>query len=107
MIHSKELKLGTKIKFNAEYIRYIKSNYATGEKEWISISVNERQGIIVGLRTIADGTVYYDAEEGNHFIPKTYKKCALVAFDINRKFARVPIENIYLDVKEESCPKEN
>ena len=102
MIHWKELKLGTKIKFNAEYIRVCKSNYTVLEKEWVSVSINEKKGIIIGLRTIADGTTYYDSEEGYHFIPKRYKKCALVAFDINRNFTRVPIENIYLDVEEKT-----
>jgi hypothetical protein len=94
MIDVKELRLGTKISFDAEYIRVFKNYFAVQERTWISVKTPSQEGIVVGLRTIADGTVHYDMEEGNTFSPRSYKSCAIVATHIRRKFSKVPIENI-------------
>lgn len=94
MIDTKELKLGTKISFDAEYIRVFKNHYAVQERTWTSVKISSQKGIVIGLRTIVDGNVYYDMEEGNSFIGKKYKSCAIVATHIRRKFSKVPIKNI-------------
>jgi len=96
MIDTKELKLGMKVIFDAEYIRVFKNYFAVQERTWTSVMIKPQEGIVVGLRTIVDGTVHYDMEEGNSFVGKNYKRCAIVATHIRRKLVKVPIEYIQL-----------
>ena len=81
-----KIKLGEKLIFSAQFIRIIKNDY----KEWIIKETPVQSGIIVGIRTIYDGTVDYDMEEGNSFQRTRHKQCYLVAVDLNKNFIRVP-----------------
>jgi len=93
MIDTKELKLGLKVIFDAEYIR-IETSKKIPFKEWTKVYIKPKIGIIIGVRTIYDGNIWRDYEEGITFERTNHKQCALVVENLYRNSVRVPIECI-------------
>lgn len=52
--------------------------------EWVKRG-NHRYGVLVGIRTLSDGTIDWSFDEPVTFYPETYFTAYLVAFDLRRK----------------------
>lgn len=90
------LELGTPVQFTAIYIR---CNANTGSyrvrKYWYAKECKPRTGLIVGIRTLSNGTrEWIDSEKGYEYNPIEYLQAALVVFDMRRKPVLVPIDAI-------------
>lgn len=67
------------------------------KKEWKPRPCIERKGIVVGTRTLWDGTLYYesDGQDGllSYFTFGNHVPALLVAYALNRKPVLVPLDN--------------
>lgn len=86
-----KIKLGEEIVFSTQFIRSINKDH----KEWVIKTIPTQSGIIVGIRTIYDGDVDYDMEEGNSFQRTHHKQCYIVATDLNKNFVKIPIDCLH------------
>lgn len=84
------LVLGTHIAYTQRYARY----KTWTRSEWRIVNIPRTNGVSIGYRTIASGRRDYDQGEGFIFIPETYHRVALVAFDLYCNPVHVPIESI-------------
>lgn len=60
---------------------------------WESRPCPKTKGILIGIRTLADGTIEW-TDEGWIFYPSARKKAGLVAFDIRRRPVLVAWEDL-------------
>jgi hypothetical protein len=91
---TEKLTLGHPITYTATYRRWSKGDL----RWWQTQEHDERQGIVIGIRTLWDGDVYtehLDAEDGggvsSTFTGREHKQAYLVAYALNRKPILVPI----------------
>lgn len=64
-------------------------------KYWKSLEMKiSRKGIFLGYRTLSDGYLDYDYEEGNTFIPEKFFKVALVCLSERENPVYVPLKFI-------------
>lgn len=82
------LELGTKVHFDHSSILW-RETLAGRVRRWVPTRWNKgyMEGVIVGWRTLANGTVEYgnDWDAGDEFRPTEHFKAYLVAFDMRRK----------------------
>lgn len=62
--------------------------------EWVKRG-NHRYGIIIGVRTLSNGTIDWSFDEPVTFYPETYFTAYIVAFDLRRK----PVHLLPADVE--------
>ena len=64
-------------------------------KHWVQYPLKkQREGIIIGARTLSNGVNSWEEDMGNVFTPQSYFKAYLVAFDLRRKPLFVKLEDI-------------
>jgi hypothetical protein len=90
------LELGTVVQFSQTYSRHGKNRIGYGiDKYWRRNDNTTHTGIVVGIRTISNGTrKWVGSEEGYEYTPTEYLQAALVAFDLRRKPVLVPIDAV-------------
>lgn len=99
MEHTHRVYLGQRIVFNQRLVRRTYYNYrANGYRErmkrWdITPMAEPKEGIIVGIRTLSNGTTDYDNESGHMYDPKEHFRAILVYTSVTRKPVYVPINN--------------
>lgn len=54
-------------------------------RKWSSIPIKETKVVVIGSRTLANGWVDGDRQEGFFFVPKEYIKALLVVKDLYTK----------------------
>lgn len=93
---TEKVRLGQPVKFTATLER----RRVRDARYWEEVASEELEGIIVGTRTLWNGTVYteqLDAEDGggvySTFLQSEHKPALLVAFALNRKPVLVPLDN--------------
>lgn len=82
--NEKEIALGTSVSITSKMVRMSKYNRDSRgvEKYWeIRNFKQTRTGILLGFRTISNGRVVHDYEDGNYFVPKEYYRVALVCLN--------------------------
>lgn len=98
-----KLKLGQKVSFNVYYARYCKTingKYGWSRnryKYWEKMSCDKKEGIVVGLRTLSNGSVNYDSEEGYTYTVDKPVLAALVAISVRYSIIKVPLEDIIVE----------
>jgi hypothetical protein len=86
--------LGQRIKVFSKYKRVHKYDSGhVGIRIWKETPINT-DGIIIGFRTLSNGTVTYN-EEGAYFNPSDHFRAILVVSNVNNKPYFVPYEAIY------------
>jgi hypothetical protein len=89
------LKLGQKVTFNKILKRYYKRRGGiVRDKYWKEIDVDKQNGILIGIRTLSNGTVEYDYEEGYTYKLKETVKAVIIATTLRSKFLKIPFDNI-------------
>jgi hypothetical protein len=58
-----------------------------------------KTGILIGLRTLANGITYYEEDSGRLFVPKEYVRAALVALSIRTKPVLVLLDAVENEIK--------
>jgi len=98
-----ELKLGKRISFKTIYRRHdkkIPTKWGTfGHnrfKYWKKIDVKKQKGIVVGLRTLSNGSTSYDSEEGYTYTRKESVYVVLVSTTLRNEILKIPLEDIIL-----------
>ncbi len=64
---------------------WAKSGYLTGET----------LGVIVGVRTLSNGEVYWEFEGIPRYVRKETVRAYLVAYDMNRDIVRLKVEDVH------------
>lgn len=59
------------------------------------------EGVVVGIRTLSNGVVTYDAEEGNTYRQKETFQALVIAHSMRSKPVYVRLEDVELITKEE------
>lgn len=85
--------LGDRVTFTAEYLRrwLPPSGKGDGRKVWVVCPLPKwnrpgaREGIVVGLRTLSNGTITYNYDAGPDYRADDTVPAVLIAFDIRRK----------------------
>lgn len=83
-----EIKIGQKLNVKSSLKRVlIRGNYHTqSRKEWVEVKLfKEIEVIVVGIRTISDGKIWYMGDEGTCYTPDVFRKALLVTKNINSK----------------------
>ncbi len=87
---SKKLKHGDKIDIKKQYVSY---KYQ-GNKTWKQRDIKEEKNcLFLGYRTVKEGKIEYDPEEGYYFYPNNHITVMLVS--VNSK-----LNPIYVPIKE-------
>lgn len=60
---------------------------------WLPVE-KRGEGLVVGYRTLVNGYTVYDRHDGNQWVPVSTVKCVLVAFNLYRLPACVPLDAI-------------
>lgn len=64
-------------------------------KVWQTFSsIQTKEGIIIGKRTLSNGINHWDPDAGNMYESKDFFPAYLVAYDMKQKPVLVPIDNI-------------
>jgi hypothetical protein len=94
--------LGQKVKFDMKYVRV--TNYISSrryQKTWKELHVEPTIGIIVGARSIRNGTyINYRDEDSGEFKTKESLPCYLVSYHLRREIIKVPIDNVIFVVED-------
>lgn len=75
------------LKRKSEYRKENETDYrSTRHKFWMVVNLKKpREVMIVGVRTLSNGTTQYDSETGNLYDPKEYFKALLVTGTLREK----------------------
>lgn len=86
---------GKRVKINSKLVRVYKSAY----KSWKKNDFPETTGIIIGIRTLSDGTLHnYYSDGGIEYEPKKFFTAYLIAYHERRKPLLVlPDDVIFLE----------
>jgi hypothetical protein len=93
--------LGQKVKFDVKYVRVTK--YITSgryQKTWKELHIEPTVGIVVGVRSIRNGTYTRNEYDGDEFKIKESLQCYLVSYDLRREIVKVPVDNVIFVVEE-------
>jgi len=94
-----KLKMGCPVLVIQKLSRYQKSVDHKTYKYWKIITLpSVRSGIFLGYRTIFDGTISYDYEEGHSFIQNKKIRVALVCLSDRENPIYVPIESLEINM---------
>lgn len=77
---SDEIQLGTKVTFD-KYLRRVSNR---GRKTWETTPLLA-EGVLIGVRTLANGRREGGWEEPWYFIPSEHFRAYLIAYDLRRK----------------------
>lgn len=99
---SADYALGQRVRFTTYLVRGYKSGSSWMDPATKFWTPEDRlgkpnpggEGVIVGRRTLADGTVRYLGEDGTTFTPSRHYTAWLVAFDLRRKPVHVLPEHL-------------
>lgn len=98
------MELGQRVKFTAVYQRHWKPSTDKvthdGRKVWM---VHEQphqipqpwEGVLVGLRTLSNGTIRWDYDSGTDYRVTETLPAALVAYDLRRTPVLVPMDHLH------------
>ncbi len=95
-----KLKLGCPVSVTRKLIRRSKTVDRKRYKYWKHFEfIKSRSGIFLGNRTLSNGFVDYDSDDGYTFDGKEYIKVALICLSERECPIYVPIDNIFIDIK--------
>lgn len=81
-----EIELGQKVKFVNHYVRhFVEPNTKVWTLEPFTREDVVHTGIIVGIRTLSNGTIEQSYDEPTIYTPHNYFKALLVVTDLRRK----------------------
>lgn len=78
-----KIKITSKLVRKASYRRSEESSINTRIKEWEEFPIAETEVVVVGIRTLWDGSTFY--EEGNIFVPEKHFRALSVVENLNNK----------------------
>ena len=84
---------GGRVRVTAEYRRYA---YGERRREWHAVTVNERDGIYIGKRSLANGEIQWDDDPGGagFHADKERIAAALVVYSERRNPVLVPFDAV-------------
>jgi len=85
-----KIKLGTKVSVTAKYSRVYEENSRKTYKEKQFFS----QGIFIGYRTLSNGYVHYEYDEGAYWVPQEHFQVGLFVHDLNINPIYIPLTAI-------------
>lgn len=90
------LALGTRVRYSSILLRRGEHVGGSTRKTWEPMSLGfEREGIIVGLRTLSNGIHHWGfSDEGGHYEQKNSLQAALIAWDVRKTHDRVLIADV-------------
>lgn len=98
------LPLGTPVTFDHALSRTDITNSKPHRREWQPYRAILRTGVIVGIRTLANGIVYWGSyDEPTEFHPTDYVRAYLVAFDLRRNPVHVQPEHVTILTEEHAA----
>lgn len=69
--------------------------YREGRKEWVDLpGLSPRVALVIGVRTLSNGTVHYWSDDGTEYRPDKHFKAFLVVEDLKSKPYYVLPENV-------------
>lgn len=92
------MELGTKVRFDRRSVLW-RAHLAGGKRRWDRVRFVSgpvlAEGVVVGERILANGTVEYGGWDGStEFYPTGHFKAYLIAFDMRRKPVYVRPEDV-------------
>ncbi len=93
-LEMQDLFLGRRVRVNATLKRSM--SYDSRHKAWASISLSEPVvGIVIGIRTLANGTIHYGSwDEPTSFQPTGYLRAVQVVTSLRKNPIFVPLEGL-------------
>jgi hypothetical protein len=83
-----KMKYGNRIKIKKVYRAFRHGQ----EKIWKQSDFKREDCIFLGYRTIKNGSICYDSEYGNYFVPSEYIRVMLVSINAKENPIYVPLE---------------
>jgi len=94
-----KLKLGCPVSVTRKLIRRSKTVDRRHHRHWKIVELNTpSSGIFLGYRTIFNGYISYDMEDGNSFVQTEKIKVALVCLSERENPIYVPLDNAFVDI---------
>jgi hypothetical protein len=97
-----KITLGSKVRFSKKLVRKGSNEldeagmFHRYHRKWQNVETGPHDGVVVGVRNLRNGIIYYYPEEGNDFIPKEAFNAYQVSFHLYRKPVFVLLENLVL-----------
>lgn len=84
------MQLGDSVVFSAVLRRKSRVEH----RQWMPMECNDTAGILIGYRTLSNGTTEWDREEGTIYHPTEYINVALIAYSLYRAPIYAPLDKV-------------
>jgi hypothetical protein len=90
------LTLGTRVRYSSLLLRRAEHVNGSTRKTWEPMSLGfDREGIVVGLRTLSNGIHHWGfSDEGGHYEQKSSLQAVLIAWDVRKTHDRVLLADV-------------